>query len=486
MKYLLFASTLTLCFLCLFSCFKINNESVFIPISQLSEVSPSGDQYPKLIPETTNSSLYKELKILFVLSHGVEDHEVYYPHQYFQSRGAIIYFACPENFAIISDFFKPTHRLKCLEIRNVDLEEYDGIYIPGGLPSSSAIRKERTFQTKLSRFYNNPNNKDKIVMMICSGTENLLDSGIIDNLKEVTGSPASQWTFYSYFAFQNKSLEFYKGNSDTFPSISYKSDGFHAHLVLGRNPDASVAFVDSISKTWKDFDENLNLSKGLEIKLINNTWYNNIDFEILNDNMNVSDIANFTLHGTDTFRPDPKFQNKKVFAAVASGADYKETLNLWQYFTQNQADVTFICPSWIINYKQSKVFLFSNPPTTPYAYVLCQKGFDSISENDFDVLIVPGGLFSTNGVLRNDNNIVELLNKSKLSGLTGSGVDLLLPIHEIINQKVVKADDVENDLKSAGGILGKNNVEILDRDGKKVVVAKSFGEEFIEILKEFL
>lgn len=486
MKFRLFVSTCTLSFLCLFSCFKIKNESDFIPISKLSEVSPSGDQYPKLIPQTTNSSLYKNLKILFVFSHGVEDHEVYYPHQYFQSRGAIISFACPQKFAIISDFFKPTHRLKCLEIGSIELEEYDGIYIPGGLPSSSAIRKEGSFQNKLWSFYNNPKNGNKIVMMICSGTENLLDSKIIDDLKDVTGSPASQWTFFSYFAFQNKSLELYKGNLETFPSISYKSDGFHAHLVLGRNPDASVAFVNSIAKTWKNFDENLNLSQGVEIKLINNTWYNNIDFEILNDNMNVSDIANFTLPKSENFRSDPKFQNMKVFAAIASGADYEETFNLWQYFTQNQAEVTFICPSWIINYKESKVFLFSNPPTTPYAYVLCQKGFDSISENDFDVLIVSGGLFSTNGVLRNDNNIVELLKKSKLSGLTGSGVDLLLPLHEIINEKVVKADDVENDLRSAGGILGKNNVEILGRDGKKVVVAKSFGEEFLEILKEFL
>lgn len=82
--------------------------------------------------------------------------------------------------------------------------------------------------------------------------------------------------------------------------------------------------------------------------------------------------------------------------------------------------------------------------------------------------------------------LFELLNKSKLSGLTGSAVDLLLPLHQIINEKVVKAADVENDLRSAGGILGKNNVEILERDGKKVVVAKSFGEEFIGILKEFL
>lgn len=84
------------------------------------------------------------------------------------------------------------------------------------------------------------------------------------------------------------------------------------------------------------------------------------------------------------------------------------------------------------------MFLFSNRKTTPFAYSLCQKGFDKIKPEDYDFLIVLGGLFSTNGVLRNDNNLVEMLRNSKLSGLVGSGVDLLLPMREIINEKVVK------------------------------------------------
>lgn len=144
-----------------------------------------------------------------------------------------------------------THKLNCIELSAIDLEIYDGIYIPGGLPSSSAIRKEREFQTKLLKLYNNPANKDKMVMMICSGTENLLDSGLINYTKEITGSPASQWTFYSYFKNLNLPLDLFKGNSDDHPSIAYPSDGFHAHLVLGRNPTASPWFVSLISKTWK-------------------------------------------------------------------------------------------------------------------------------------------------------------------------------------------------------------------------------------------
>lgn len=46
----------------------------------------------------------------------------------------------------------------------------------------------------------------------------------------------------------------------------------------------------------------------------------------------------------------------------------------------------------------------SSPPSTIIGYADCNTGFGKVLNGnlDFDRLIIPGGLFSTNGVLRND------------------------------------------------------------------------------------
>lgn len=65
------------------------------------------------------------------------------------------------------------------------------IYIPGGLPSSSALKSNDYVLKELEIFYKNPK---KVLTAICSGTEVLLSvNGIItEEKKNLTGSPASK------------------------------------------------------------------------------------------------------------------------------------------------------------------------------------------------------------------------------------------------------------------------------------------------------
>ena len=59
------------------------------------------------------------------------------------------------------------------------------------------------------------------------------------------------------------------------------------------------------------------------------------------------------------------------------------------------------------------MFLHSKPPSTAYAYAECKIGFDELKsgKRKYDALVIPGGLFSTNGVLRNDNDLSDVLIK---------------------------------------------------------------------------
>lgn len=454
-------------------------------LSTLSEVPRSGDSYPKTLPKLSNPQLYSNKRLLFVLSHGVEDHEVYYPHQYFSSRGATISFACPENFAIISDFFKPTHRLRCIPLETVVLEDFDGVYIPGGLPSSSAIRRESVFQSKLKTFYNNAKNKDKMLMFICSGTENLIESGIIDQIQEVTGSPASQWTFLAYYENFNRSLELYKGNSDDFPAIAYPSDGNHAHLVLGRNPMGAPAFVASIAKIWLNISEEPDVEP---LNLLNDTWYMHQDFEILSDETKVKEIARVSTKAP-SFSHTSRFfglSGKKLYFAVGPAASFQEISELSLVFALSNVNFEFICPSWVIPYKNGDVFLFSDPPTTPVARIKCSKGFNEIVQGSYDAIVVAGGLFSSNGVLRNDGEIVDLLKKSKVVGLFGTGVDLLLPMKTVRGRDVVAVQDILGDLSYSGGVLKRESVEVLRESNGEIVISNGDVEGFLRKLQEVL
>lgn len=102
----------------------------------------------------------------------------YYIHQYFTSRGAQVSFGCPGNFSevVLSDFFKPTYKgtltpspshltsVRCdVSISSPDigiqLSKFDAIYIPGGVPSSTAVRTEKAFVSALWNFVMNPANK---------------------------------------------------------------------------------------------------------------------------------------------------------------------------------------------------------------------------------------------------------------------------------------------------------------------------------------
>lgn len=74
---------------------------------------------------------------------------------------------------------------------STDLSNFDAIYVPGGVPSSSAIRSDPVFVKSLKNFMSDAQNKDKLVAIICSGNEILIDLELLQTLPVVVGSPAS-------------------------------------------------------------------------------------------------------------------------------------------------------------------------------------------------------------------------------------------------------------------------------------------------------
>ena len=77
----------------------------------------------------------------------------------------------------MSDMIKPRYTVICKDLKNINLNIYDIIIIPGGLPSSGALRKDLALLHKLNKFYSNPQHRHKVLASIGSGTEVLISSG---------------------------------------------------------------------------------------------------------------------------------------------------------------------------------------------------------------------------------------------------------------------------------------------------------------------
>lgn len=67
---------------------------------------------------------------------------------------ATVDFACVKNKdssdqTVISDFFKPGYKINCPNFETIDINLYDVLLIPGGLPSSSSLKSVEQFSIKL-------------------------------------------------------------------------------------------------------------------------------------------------------------------------------------------------------------------------------------------------------------------------------------------------------------------------------------------------
>mmetsp|Transcript_18907 Transcript_18907/g.48074 ORF Transcript_18907/g.48074 Transcript_18907/m.48074 type:complete len:528 (-) Transcript_18907:1032-2615(-) len=414
------------------------------PILSLSDVAPSGDQYPSRLPVLTRSAPFAGKEVLFVFSHGVEDHEIYYQLQYFTARGANVTFACPHvlnqyniSSVVLSDFYRPSYVAQCQDVNSIDnLHWYDAVFVAGGLPSSSDVRLEARFERQLLTYWREAG-PARLLAIICSGSESMIESGLLAELELITGSPASRFSLEAALYALHMPLGNYKGMSDQYPVIPYPSEAAssRAQLVLGRNPDASPLFCATIGNTWMQLDESAPAQgEGDPLHMVNGV-FRSAQLTPLST-LSQLPLASPPMRNRSPSKLSPdSLLHRRVGILVASGAHDVEVMYLYDHLRRGGANVTFLCPSWIPAYKQGEVYLFSEPPTVPRRMAVCDHGVDEANAQDYDVLLTAGGLLSSNGVLRNEAGVPTLLMKvakaGGLLGFVGTGNAVLLPTLEL-------------------------------------------------------
>jgi putative intracellular protease/amidase len=468
-------------------------------ITSLKQVGVSGDRYPQVLPAVRDANAFRGKSVLFAIDHGVEDHEVYYQYQYFSDRGAHVSWARPGGGKIVlSDFFNPSHLVESADdLDHIDLSNFDAIFVAGGLPSSAGLRRS-SFPRRFAAFVRR-GGAEKLAAVICSGNEVLVEAGLLDDFRrmstssapdvlmdgvvttarpgDIVGSPASVATLS--LAVQQIGGRYLASDPKT-QYVAYPSQMLEGNqtavLVLGKNPNASPAFVTAIGSLWMglqermpgsyDVDGNFHASSGsadlgtalrveklsgLRAAFKNEQASSDGSFFVHRDLPQIRSLPLSTLEGCCNGQVDHYTQEKDlsrsiqglhVVLAVSSGSEVSSTHHLKAALTDLGARVDFGCPSWYWPGKNGEVYLFSEPPIAPQATVTCDVSFGDVGVCSAvegcpagtapvmpDALIVPSGLFATHGVLRNDGSLPDLIRNmasaGKVLGAVGSGVGVL-------------------------------------------------------------
>ncbi|KAL4484222.1 hypothetical protein ABPG72_003506 [Tetrahymena utriculariae] len=448
-------------------------------ITKLQDVLGSGDSYPSQLSVASSKKALESVKVLFVFSHGVEDQEVYYFYNYLIDRGAKQMALGIDNNGlksdtILSDFYKPSYRIPeqfTKDISEENLNEYDVIYIPGGLPSSSALRNNKSFTQKLKSFYENKQNSEKLVIFMSSGTEVFIQSGIINDYLglNLTGSPASVHTFSTYLKAHNIPLNTFTST----PAINLKTQN-KPRVILTRDPNASTQFVTMVSNEHFHLNEKLPSASDFTPLRTKDGYpagkfYLKGIFEIIPESTTLSSllatnpIKNFfsqsRLLRSENLEEDFLAINQNIsLIAISSGVVQREIdqlfdkLNFYQNFSYS------ICPGWVKQYKNSQIFTFSYSPTQPLKKIICDYSYEEIIEKKipFDNIIIPDFL------------IQAINQQSKQILFSSSGLDLLLllklkyPNNELI-QRIHEVPE-DRDVGVDTNLAGLNN-----RNDKKAV-----------------
>ena len=88
--------------------------------------------------------------------------------------------------------------MPCQALETLKLADFDAVFVAGGLPSSSSLRVSSDFVAQMSSFWRTSQSTllpGKILAVICSGGELLIDTEILQELGQMVGSPASQYEY---------------------------------------------------------------------------------------------------------------------------------------------------------------------------------------------------------------------------------------------------------------------------------------------------
>lgn len=120
----------------------------------------------------------KDMRIAIVATDMVEESELTEVREALEAAGAITELIAPKEGEIIAaNHFDKSRKYDVdATLEEIDAEEYDAVYLPGGALNADQIRKEPLLQ----RFLQHMNDSDKPIAAICHAAWELISAGIVE------------------------------------------------------------------------------------------------------------------------------------------------------------------------------------------------------------------------------------------------------------------------------------------------------------------
>ena len=148
-----------------------------------------------------------------------------------------------------TEYVKGTHNIEVksdVNINNTDIDEYDGIVLPGGLPGAYNLRDSEIVREIVKRF----NNDGKIIAAICAAPEALESFNILNGKK---------CTSYPGFIQDKSKLEYIENEMVV-------EDG---NIITSKGPATAIEFSLSILKKLGYEEEYQEIKEGMMVNFYN-------------------------------------------------------------------------------------------------------------------------------------------------------------------------------------------------------------------------
>jgi 4-methyl-5(b-hydroxyethyl)-thiazole monophosphate biosynthesis len=161
-------------------------------------------------------------KILVLLAEGFEEIEALLPVDFWRRLGFEVHTASINNQPEI----KGAHGITVKADRKlVEMdEEYDALFLPGGMPGSANLRDDKSVITLIQRFHNTK----KLVSAICAAPIALDKAGILKSKKH-TAHPSVKDTFIC----------------STYTGTRVERD---ENIITGKGPGAAAEFAREVAR----------------------------------------------------------------------------------------------------------------------------------------------------------------------------------------------------------------------------------------------
>ena len=173
------------------------------------------------------------MNIVILVAQNFQDEEVIYPYYRLLEEGFHVDIATPKGEIMYGKYGVPIR--KALDLKNIQVNQYDAVILPGGFESPDRLR----WRDEVKHFVHGMFHSQKLIAAICHGPWIAISAGIIKN-KKLTGYMSIQDDIVNAGGIYQEKSVVIDGNLITSPHYDQNGDFMKAVINYLKQDDRSL------------------------------------------------------------------------------------------------------------------------------------------------------------------------------------------------------------------------------------------------------